>query len=179
MAQMMYSMSLKATVFTLMADAGMIDTVENLAAIHGIDKKSLQRDPYTNAPKLVELLGERSIVHVNPENQDATLANFFGWIADITPPDQTPVCFVDSAQVIRHGADIDRNDDRTRPEIVGAMCRVFATRYNAVVVLSTKANRAYYRNRDKKDNSTAISSAMGGDYEYTADAFIVLSRPDK
>jgi hypothetical protein len=59
------------------------------------------------------------------------------------------------------------------------MCRSFATRRRAIVFLSSKANRAFYRNRKKDENATAISAFMGGDYEYTADMAIVLSRPDK
>lgn len=177
-AQFILETGRHAKVYTLMSDAGWEDTCVSMAAILGLDRTKVERKPSEMAQEVKSLLAELSITHVNPEHPEATLKRFFEYIDEESIPGTTAVAFVDSAQVIRHGHP-DPPEDKSTPEIVGAMCRGWATRSRGICFLSSKANRAFWKNRRKEENTVALSAFMGGDFEYTADVALVLSLPNK
>jgi archaellum biogenesis ATPase FlaH len=178
LAQSMLHMAKTNPVYTLMADAGWHDVSVSIASMVGLDRTKVERKPSEMAQEAKTLLAEVTLTHVNPEHPEATLKRFFDYVTETCPKTETPVVFVDSAQVIRHGLG-DPPEDKTVPEIIGAMCRTFAIRRRAIVFLSSKANRASWKYRRKDENTVPLAGSMGGDFEYTADLVLFLSLPDK
>ena len=180
---MALEMSKRMPVFALFSDEGRTQAAVRFAVMLGIPLAEIDANPSDSSLRLKEMLGERSIYLLKPDTDESYADNVVAKARALLAPGEPALIVLDSVQTVL----AKRPDDTDAPESprlaakrLVMSCRSWADESRFTFLLTSQANRAFYRSKKDDENSAAIAAfSESGAIEYMADVALVLSLPDE
>jgi hypothetical protein len=149
----------------------------------GVPLQTIDENPAEASVSVGELMGERSIYLLKPDTDQSYAANVVAYARSVVPHGSPAIILLDSVQTIlarKPSDDTAPESPRLAAKTLVTSCRAWAEAHNFTFILTSQANRAFYRSKKEDENSAAIAAfSESGAIEYMADVAIVLSLPDE
>jgi len=176
-------MSERMPVFGLFSDEGRTQAAVRFAVMLGIPLAEIDADPAGSSARVKEILGERSIHLLKPDTENSYAENVVAQARKLTSPGEPALIILDSVQTVLTKRP-DENEAPESPRLAAKRlvmaCRAWADELRYTFILTSQANRGFYRSKKDDENSAAIAAfSESGAIEYMADIALVLSLPDE
>ena len=177
------AMAQHVPVFALFSDEGRSQAAVRIGVMLGLKLEDIDNDPVTAGTQMVDLLGERSIYMLKPDTDQSYADDVVKFAASRVDPGQPALIVLDSVQTIlstKPHDDQSPESPRLAAKRLVIDCRSWADSHKFIFLLTSQANRAFYRSKKDDENAVAIAAfSESGQIEYMADIAIVLSLPDE
>lgn len=165
-------------VIALFADEGAKPAARRAALMLHIPDHILDAQPARARDLAIEALGERSLYLWPTEAIAATASDVVAYVVENFPGSPTTVV-LDSIQTIPLSKDDDASSPRLAAKALVSQCRRWASAHSITFILTSQANRGFYRSKKSDENSEAIAAfSETSAIEYMADVALVLALPD-
>lgn len=182
-ADIALNMANKAPVFALFSDEGRAQAAVRLGVMLGVPLADIDADPTASSVRMSDLLGERSIYLLKPDTDQSYAEDVVKFARSRVEDGQPAIIILDSVQTVlaaRPDDDANPEPPRLAAKRLVMACRSWADAHKFIFILTSQANRAFYRSKKDDENSAAIAAfSESGAIEYMADIAIVLSLPDE
>lgn len=176
-------MSQSAPVFALFSDEGRSQAAVRIGVMLGVALQQIDDDPESSAIRVGELMGQRAIHLLKPDTEKSYAENVVEFAVTQVEPGAPAIILLDSVQTIltrKLPDDTAPESPRIAAKTLVTACRAWAEKHTFTFILTSQANRAFYRSKRDEENSAAIAAfSESGAIEYMADVAIVLSLPDE
>lgn len=165
-------------VFALFSDEGRAQAAARMGVMIGVDLERIETDPSKAAPQIEDYMGERALYLAKPDSEIANAEAIFDAVAARVPKGETAAVILDSVQTIPPD-DEDETSASERERILrfAKTVRERAESDGRIVILTSQANRAWYRNRKTDENSVAMTGFAGAAIEFSFDFGLMLYLP--
>jgi predicted ATP-dependent serine protease len=176
--QIALHMSRTMPVVCLFADEGSKPAARRAALMLKIPDHILDSQPARSVELATVALEDHSLYLWPTEATAATATDVVSYVTQTYPKTPT-VVVLDSIQTIP----LSDSDDPSSPRLAGkalvSKCRHWASAHSITFILTSQANRGFYRSKKADDNSEAIAAfSETSAIEYMADVALVLALPN-
>jgi KaiC/GvpD/RAD55 family RecA-like ATPase len=172
-------MAQRAPVFALFHDEGRTQAAVRLGVMLGVPVEDIEGNPTRASARVAELSAERSLYLISPDSEFANAEDVFDFVSSKTPAGEIAVVVLDSVQTIPARREMNGLGDKARLDEFMSITRGRTESDRRITLISSQANRAFYRSKNIDDNATAITAFTGSSsIEFLCDFGVVLALPE-
>nr|MDQ5871815.1 AAA family ATPase [Acidobacteriota bacterium] len=166
-----------ALVIGLFFDEGAWQAALMMAEGLGFERRDLENDYANIQPEVRTRTADLDIRLPRPADPDTVLDSVDRWLDGVDTTARRIVIAIDGVQTARVSRGEASKTRMERADAVMEKARELAQRHHAVVLLSSKANRASWSHKDPADNLDALAGGLdSSSIEYASDAVFFMSR---